>query len=230
MTIDKNKAPRQYARLWRIVVRRYRVCLERPGFVVSAIGSIVALCASLGITAFAIRYSTESASNSVTDVILSNTPVFNVGYPFVYGLFFFIVCVAYICLTNPKRMPFMLYSLALFVGIRAVFVSMTHIGPFVPHLESNFGPTITALFFGGDQFFSGHAGAPFLLALMYWHEKKIRYIFLSWSVFFSVVVLLGHLHYTIDVASAFFMAFGIYHIALYLLPEEKRLFEAAVPV
>jgi hypothetical protein len=40
-------------------------------------------------------------------------------------------------------------------------------------------------------------------------------------------VLLGHLHYTIDVAAAYFITYGIYDIALYWLPREKALFDSA---
>ena len=70
-----------------------------------------------------------------------------------------------------------------------------------------------------DLFFSGHTGAPFLMALVFWPHKRLRYIFLAWSGFFAVVVLLGHIHYTIDVLSAFFITYGIYHIALHFFPK-----------
>jgi len=38
------------------------------------------------------------------------------------------------------------------------------------------------------------------------------------------VVLLGHLHYTIDVFSAFFITYGIVEIAKWLWPKEWELF------
>ena len=50
----------------------------------------------------------------------------------------------------------------------------------------------------------------------------LRYLFLAWSVFFGIVVLLGHLHYTIDVLSAFFITYGIVDIAKWLFPTPLR--------
>lgn len=172
----------------------------------------------------AIEFANDAATSPVGDIILSNTPVFNVGYFFVYGMFIMIAFITLLCLYYPKRAPFVLHSLTLFILVRSAFVSMTHVGNFTTQAISTFGPGITMQFFGADHFFSGHAGAPFLMALIFWDNRALRYIFLAWSVFFSIVVLLGHLHYTIDVFSAFFITFGIYHIARRFFPREHALF------
>jgi hypothetical protein len=85
---------------------------------------------------------------------------------------------------------------------------------------------VNDLFFGADLFFSAHTGMPFLGALAFWKEKEIRYFSLFGSLFFAVVVLLGHLHYSIDVASAFFITYGIFHIAQYFFPKDWKLFSS----
>lgn len=175
----------------------------------------------------AIDFANEAATNPVGDIILNNIPVFNVGYFFVYGMFLMVAFITFLCLHYPKRTPFVLHSLTLFVLVRSAFVSMTHVGNFITQASSSFGPGITGQFFGADHFFSGHAGSPFLMALIFWDDPRLRYIFLAWSVFFSVIVLLGHLHYTIDVAAAYFITFGIYHIALRIFPREYALFLTA---
>jgi len=54
---------------------------------------------------------------------------------------------------------------------------------------------------------------------------RLRNIFLAISVFFGIVVLLGHIHYTIDVAAAFFIVYAIYHLALKLFPREYAMFK-----
>ncbi|MDB5187828.1 MAG: hypothetical protein JWO50_348 [Candidatus Kaiserbacteria bacterium] len=175
-------------------------------------------------------YATEVASNGVSDIILSNIPVYNVDAIFVYGMFLFLGFVAFLCFQHPRRIPFTLNAVALFVVIRSVFVSLTHVGPFLPHMSSQFGPTITHIFFGSDFFFSGHTGAPFLLALIYWREKAIRTVFLLWSMVFATVVLLGHVHYSIDVASAYFITYTIYHIALNIFSKSREWFLQDDPV
>ena len=62
------------------------------------------------------------------------------------------------------------------------------------------------------------------MALLFWPNKLLRYFFLACSVFFAIAVLLGHVHYTIDVASAFFITYGVYKIACYLFPRDYALF------
>ena len=173
---------------------------------------------------YAGTYATQNASAPVTDIILSNTPTLNVDLIFVYGSFLLAGFITLLCLKRPKRMPFVMYSVALFTLIRAAFISLTHIGPFPSRATLDLGSVSSKFIFGGDLFFSAHTGIPFLMALLFWHEKPIRYVFLVWSLVFGTIALLGHLHYTIDVMSAFFITYTIYHIALWLFPKDAALF------
>ncbi len=175
---------------------------------------------------FSIDFANSHAGGSVPDIILSNIPVYNVVDFFVYGMFALITFIGALCLLDPKGSPFILNCLSIFVLIRSVFVSLTHLGPFATHAVSDFGPIITNAFFGADFFFSGHTGAPFLMALIFWENKVLRYIFLLWSFFFAAIVLLGHLHYSIDVLSAFFITYSVYHICRWLFPSHLKQFEA----
>lgn len=68
-------------------------------------------------------------------------------------------------------------------------------------------------FTGDDLFFSGHVGLTYLMALIFWRTPLLRYIYLALSVMFAVVVLLGHLHYSIDVFAAYFITYTIYTMA-----------------
>ncbi len=174
----------------------------------------------------AIDFANDSASNPVADIILSNTPAYDVGIYFVYGMFLLVAFITALCLSHPTRTPFVLHALTLFVLIRCIFVSLTHVGAFVTQAPSDeFNPAIANMFFGADHFFSGHTGAPFLMALIFWETRVLRYIFLAWSLFFGAIVLLGHLHYSIDVLAAFFITYGIFHIARWLLPNDWALFK-----
>ena len=208
---------------------RYAQVYAQPGYVESVALSIGAVLLSMVASSFAVVFSTEHASNGVTDLILSNTPALDVDGIYVYGALCLIAFIVILCAVFPKRLPFMLYSLALFFVTRSLFVSLTHLGPFEPSMQINFGTAIQRMFFGDDYFFSGHTGAPFLMALIYWREKFLRYVFLALSIFFGAVVLLGHLHYSIDVFGAFFITYTIYALALFLFPRSRELFIESDP-
>jgi hypothetical protein len=207
------------------IVRRYRVHCTKRAFWSAAFISFLLFFLALGINSYAENYTTRVASSSVTDIVLSNTPAVDVDGLFVYGITIFIIFVILVLLANPQDIPFTLCSLAVFYLTRAVFVSLTHVAPFpieTPvNFTSNIGIFLSHIFFGGDSlFFSAHTGAPFLLALIFWHQRVLRYIFLASSVFFAGVVLLGHIHYSIDVASAFYISFGIYHMSMWLFKKD----------
>ncbi len=179
------------------------------------IEAIILFCISVYVTHLASRFAELKASNPVDDIILSNIPVYNFEFLFVQMAIALCLFVVVLCIKFPKTAPFVLKSVALFIFIRAIFVSLTHIGPFPTklELESNLLDFITS---GNDLFFSGHTGLPFLIALIYWGHPYVRRLFLMASVVFGVIVLLSHLHYSIDVFAAFFITYSIYHIALKL--------------
>lgn len=192
-------------------------------FLLQAGLSLVLFAASIATTWVAGIYATENASNPVADIILSNTPVFNLSGVFILGTIVFVAFVIGILTIDPKRVPFTLLSLALFFFVRSAFVTFTHLGPF-PERDLVDGAIASRFIVGSDFFFSGHTGGPFLLALLFWRERVLRTIFLGTSILFGIVVLLAHLHYTIDVAAAFFITYSIFRMAEFLFPSAHYLF------
>ena len=175
-------------------------------------------------TYFAIVYATKSSSGPVTDIILNNIPVFDVDQIFVFGPVMFWVIIAIYLFFNPQKFPFTLKGIATFNLIRSLFLIMTHIGPFPTHLLIN-GTGILGVFTSGnDLFFSGHTGLPFLMALMFWNKKFLRLFCLIASFFFGAVVLMAHLHYTIDVFAAFFITYTIFHLAKVFFRKDHQVF------
>lgn len=218
LPLRKHKAPH------RELARRYKDHFAHHDYRVAAVGSFLLFIASLFASLLAGHFAKQVASNPVSDIVLSNTPALNVGGLFVYGTALFVVFVASISLAQPRRIPFTFLSLALFFFVRAGFVSLTHIGPFPERAVTDFGITLKKYFFGNDLFFSGHTGAPFMMALIFWKELRLRLAFIGWSVFFALVVLLGHLHYTIDVVSAYFITYSVYQLCEWLFSYYRALF------
>ncbi len=190
--------------------------LKDKYFMRSLFTGAVLLVVSYVIQTYAVAFANASASNSVTDIILSNTPVFDVDVFFVYGVVLLVIVITAVCVSKVERAPFVFKSLALFTVIRSFFVSLTHINPYPQEvaITSNIITRLfPSIFTGKDLFFSGHTGVPFLMALIFWDNVLLRTIFLGFSIMFAIVVLLGHLHYSIDVAAAYFITFTIFTIA-----------------
>lgn len=209
---------------YRVWLRRWNEALEEPGFGISLFASAVLFFGAFLVNLYAISFATERASNNVTDIVLSNIPVVDADALFVYGTVLFTLLAIILVFSHPKRIPFALKTVALFWIIRSLFTSLTHIAPYNDIPTSEFGPRINKIFFGADLFFSAHTGMPFLGALAFWRYRGIRYILLAGSLFFAGVVLLGHLHYSIDVAAAFFITYGIFDLAKWLFPRDRDRF------
>jgi hypothetical protein len=209
----------------RALAERYKAQFSSPSYVLSVLLSAVLFIVALFVNFWAIAQATKRAGPGVPDLILSNIPVYEVDGFFVYGTFLVILYTAIVVFSHPNRIPFALHGLTLFILIRSAFSLMTHLGPPQVEYTSDFGETITRAFFGADQFFSAHTGMPFLGVLAFWHiHRKVALGFLAASLYFAVVVLLGHIHYTIDVASAFFITYGIFQVATYFLKRDWELF------
>ena len=208
-----------------IIKDRYKTCWGNPHFLFSTVVGLVVFTASIFLNYYAGTYATEKASNAVTDIILSNTTALDVDGLFIYGSVALVVFIVWLCIVHPRRIPFVLYTLALFILTRSIFISLTHIGPFPDEAPLDLGSIISKFIFGGDLFFSGHTGIPFLMALIFWKELYLRYFFIGASLFFGTVALLGHYHYSIDVLAAFFITYTIYHLAEKFFVKEKELFE-----
>ena len=211
-------------------MKSYKRYFTDRTFLICFWSGVVLLVISLVTQFFINGYVTRSISVPVTDIILSNTRVYAVGGIFIWGAVALVVIGVIICARNIQYTPFVMKCIALFTLIRSVFVSLTHISPFPTHviIRSAFfnREVFQGIFTGNDLFFSGHTGIPFLLALIFWENKTLRIIFLGFSVMFGIVVLLGHLHYSIDVLSAFFITYSIYHICELFFKTDKKIFDS----
>ncbi len=193
------------------------------GFTISAILSFLFFIGSLVMNYSAIIYSTREAGSATTDILLQNLPIVNTNFIFSEGALLFAIFVAILLLMKPQTIPFALKSISLFICIRSIFVIMTHLAPPLGRITTDFD-TYRYLNSGADLFFSGHTGLPFLMALLFWQNNLLKRIFIFSSIVAAIAVILGHLHYTIDVFSAFFISYGIYHIAREIFPKDYQLF------
>ena len=208
-------------------ISEYKTHFSNKGFTISLGLALIFLAISIVVNFYAGTYAAENVSNPVTDIILSNTRAYDLDGMFIYGSILFFFAIVFVCLIKPKKIPFTVKSIALFVLIRSLFITLTHLGPFPSQMIIH-SDILSKLTFGGDLFFSGHTGLPFLLALIFWKNKLVRYMFISFSLMFAFVVLLSHMHYSIDVLAAFFITYSIFHISEYLFKRDRKVFYLGV--
>lgn len=209
--------------------------LFSPAHRYSLLGALVLLGAAYIVEHFAniyaFTYSVRPTSRYVGDLILDNLQVVDLSFIIVECALLAIVLGTVFVLQHPRYILFSLKALALFIIIRAFFISLTHVGIYPEHVALGFGVfdgIYSYLNFQMGLFFSGHTGMPFFMALIFWEHKHARFVFLSLSFVFAIAVLLAHIHYSIDVFAAPFMAYGIFKIAKYFFPRDYSLI-AAVP-
>jgi len=206
------------------IVEKHKFQWSQRSFLFSAFWAFLFLVLSLSVNYAAGNYATKVASNGVTDIILDNVSAVDVDGVYIYGALLFGLFMIILLIREPKQIPFVIKSAALFYLIRAIFIVLTHIGPIPQQLSPVSGVLYRNLVFGADYFFSAHTGLPFLAALVYWSNKYLRGIFLATSLIFGVSALLGHYHYSIDVFAAFFISYAIFHMARWLFSSEYKLF------
>lgn len=203
--------------------QKHKVFWLQKLFVYNVLMGTVFLAVAFVVNHFANSYTTAHASNYVTDIFLDNLPVMDVHLIFSEGAILFVLILTAILLYEPKYIPFALKSVAVFVLVRSFFLILTHLAPPVHEIYINPTDYIARISSGDDLFFSAHTGLPFLLAFIFWNQKRQRYFFFICSVIGGAVVLLGHLHYSIDVFSALFISFGIFHICKNLFSKDYKL-------
>ncbi len=175
---------------------------------------------------YAFAYSLRPTSNHVGDLILDNVPVVDLSFIIIEGALIAIVLGVLFVLSKPRHILFTMKAVALFIATRSLFVSLTHVGIYPDHIVPGLGffdGIYLYLNFQTGLFFSGHTGLPFLMALIFWNIPRARFLFISLSFISGIAVLLAHVHYSIDVFAAPFIAYGIFKIARKLFPRDYEL-------
>lgn len=117
----------------------------------------------------------------------------------------------------PRRIPFLLFMLSVFLLIRTAFVFLSPIGPPVEMVDMGkfdylFSRLMGTYTFQNEFIFSGHTCIPFLFYLFF-ETPKLRLLMLGGSITMAVCVLLSHNHYTVDVLAAYLVGYSIYALS-----------------
>ncbi len=162
---------------------------------------------------YALSYSARATSVYVGDLLLDNLPVVNLNLIVIEGALWAIALSCVLVMLNPRKILFTLKALGLLIIIRAFFISLTHVGIYPGQINPGAGYFDAVYSYFNLQtgfFFSGHTSFPFIMALIFWEKRSWRYAYLAVCVIFGIAVLLAHVHYSIDVFAAPFMAYGVF--------------------
>ncbi len=117
---------------------------------------------------------------------------------------------------EPERLMIAIQSYILMIAVRIAAMYVMPLDP--PQNTIILSDPFVQLFGTGkaltkDLFFSGHTATVFLLYLVT-DKKKLKALFLAFTIMVGVSVLLQHVHYTADVLIAPFVSFGCYYFVL----------------
>jgi hypothetical protein len=117
----------------------------------------------------------------------------------------------------PRRIPFLIWLIAVYLCVRTLFVFLSPIGAPERILDMRELDTLFAMVAGEYTFqnefiFSGHTAVPFLFFLFF-EARLHKAVMLVGSVTMALAVLVTHNHYSVDVLSAWFVGYAVFALA-----------------
>ena len=168
-------------------------------------------------------YTERTGFASPKDIILDNIPVINLSIIYVW-LFIAVLAIffAYPLIYNPRKLHYSIGLFSLLLMIRSGFTVLTHFKIPSGAVTITSSPAFFDIFsFTNDLFFSGQVGLAFMAFWIYKDNMKLRYFMLFSSIVLGIVSLFMHIHYSIDVLSAFFISYAVYKIGDSIFRDEN---------
>jgi hypothetical protein len=151
------------------------------------------------------------------DFVLDHLPAMDVSIPTFVIIWSVVLLVFYRMFQNPSLFLLVAYGFILMCMLRVLTISLLPLNP-PPGLITLKDP-IANIAYGGngifitkDLFYSGHTGNMFLFFLCL-QGKWDKIIALTASVMVGILVLVQHIHYSVDVFAAFIFTYFIYLVA-----------------
>ncbi len=170
------------------------------------VGGVLFLLLAFVLNFFVSSWVDTVATASVGDLFLDRIPIFKIDFLFFWAVFIFWMFILTYHLIYPKQFGYICWSLAVFTLVRCFFISLTHLGP--PETAIEIPESLSWFNFHADMFFSGHVGAPFLVALII-NNTLFRYLIFIYCACMVVIVLMAHGHYSIDIFASFFISHSL---------------------
>ena len=144
--------------------------------------------------------------------LINTLPVLSWGW---FGLHVYALAAA--ALYYPRRVPFLLYVLTVYMVVRTAFVFLSPIGHPTGMVDMRLHDFIFSRLLGTWTFtnefvFSGHTAIPYLFFLFF-ETRGMKTLMLAGSLAMAASVLLSRNHYTVDVIAAYLVGYAIYGLS-----------------
>ena len=154
----------------------------------------------------------------LNDPLLTLLPAYDLSIPIFAIIWSMATFVAVRCFQSPDFFILLMWSFILLSLARIVSISLVALN--APEGIVILRDPIVSIFYGKryitkDLFFSGHTSTQFLFFLCL-SKRNDKIIALIATIAIGVMVLIQHVHYTIDVAAAPFFAYFVYKLAISL--------------
>lgn len=204
---DQQSANKPFAAAW-------RSAWTNPIFRIKTIFGSIILLAILIAFPFFFAIIEQREGMQFNDRLLQLIPPVDVSvftFIVIWGMTLFLW---FRCVQNPGIFIVALYSVIILCLSRMITISVFPLNPPVGLIPLK--DPISSLFYGGTQvfitkdlFYSGHTATQFLIFLCL-EKKKDKILALLSTTTVGVLVLVQHVHYTIDVLAAFVITYFIY--------------------
>jgi hypothetical protein len=187
-------------------------------------GTLILLAIALFFLAKFLAYNEIRQGFSFNDPLLSKfTPIDVTWLTFVLIYVGLVIALGSLAF-YPERMLIALQSYTLVASLRLITIYFLPLS--APHGIIPLKDPFIEFFGGGttllrDLFFSGHTATMFLFFLTS-PSKRLRPIFLTCTILIGYLVLVQHVHYTIDVLAAPFFAYTSYRISRLLVKRFRK--------
>jgi hypothetical protein len=211
MSMEKESATTTGAGQWRNALAHRRFLFE-------GVVTLLALVTTTYLCKEVMHYAHTRPGVPINDPILNAIGPFNLRWPIFIVLWSSLLLGVCSLVKTPQRLLVWLQAAAVLFFLRAIALYLVPLEPFptiipladpIATIRSNSGDLITE-----DLFFSGHTAIMFLLFLAM-VSSRLKGLLLAGTVFISIGVVLQHVHYSGDVFSAPFFAYGSWRLVLF---------------
>lgn len=156
------------------------------------------------------------------DLLFTILPLVDTRLVFVWGFAAFLAWTVVVTVWREREQAaYIAWLYAILIAIRSCFIILTpmRVPDEAVNLQDDWAYQVLGRYFTlrNDLFFSSHAALPFLGYLIF-RDRLAKGVFLAFSAVLALAVLLARLHYSIDVAAAYFITYAIYRAEIHWLP------------